>query len=875
MKKPLPELLEFAILNIDKPSGPTSFNISDFVRKELGVRKTSHFGTLDPKVTGVLPIALNRACKLTGFFIGHNKEYVGIMRIHKEVELKEIEKIIKKKFTGVIKQTPPVRSRVKRQEREREIISFEILEQDENKKDFLFKTKVQGGTYIRKLCLHPNTEIISPNGLIKIKDINSSSKVYSIDNKKLEIKRPSETQQILTNKLLKLKMSSGIEIIATPEHKMLISKDKGYEMIECRNLREGECIVKSNYLPIPTRDYVIADMLDDDYLIEDNEIKEKCKEAFIKKFGSIRAMNRSLKFDRKAFLSNSKYAISIKHLKLAGIYDKLKGKLTKFKTPKGKIIQITQLTKNHFYLLGLLSSDGNNTREKKTKRFTRIKFHNINETLIDNFYSIYTKLFPTIKISKKIIKDNLFQLDSSNSLFASIASKLGVVSPNKNSDILPILYCKDEFIKAFLRGYFDGDGNAYFKKKVNSTTSYSSIRIFSVNYINIKRIHQMLLKLKISSKIWKNKMNMYIININSIPSKKRFIEEIGTNHPRKKLIFEVIAKITCNSLIEDENYIGLHFKKFIREKKSKLSKMGGNLWRVLNNKLPITYGFYRKCSEIVDLPKIDNFIIEKINKIEIIDSSLINVFDMTIPNTHNFLIETGYISSNCDDLGKELGCGAHMLELRRTSAGIFSEDDKSFIDLYKLDKIANEFKDVNKNGLINKKLKDTDNSLNKVGLTDNKSGWASDFARETKINDNERGRELGGEELRKILIPAEEALKKIFPVVQVKSESVKRLLTGKPILQEDLVKEDELTNKKIDLDNKISKSSIKTANKISDDINSNKIIANKSEQQIRVGDTGQLGGAKINEGKFIAFCDDKFIGIYDNGKPLFVFQEIK
>jgi len=36
-----------------------------------------------------------------------------------------------------------------------------------------------------------------------------------------------------------------------------------------------------------------------------------------------------------------------------------------------------------------------------------------------------------------------------------------------------------------------------------------------------------------------------------------------------------------------------------------------------------------------------------------------------------------------------------------------------------------------------------------------------------------------------------------------------------------------------------------------------------------------LGGAKINEGKFIAFCEDRFIGIYDKGKPLFVFQEIK
>ena len=146
------ELLEFGILNLDKPSGPTSFDISDFVRKilnELGVKKTSHFGTLDPKVTGVLPIALNRACKLTGFFLGEDKEYVGIMRIHKKISLEEIEKIIKEKFTGIIKQTPPKKSSVKRQEREREIKKFELLEEKGN--DILFATEVQGGTYIRKL----------------------------------------------------------------------------------------------------------------------------------------------------------------------------------------------------------------------------------------------------------------------------------------------------------------------------------------------------------------------------------------------------------------------------------------------------------------------------------------------------------------------------------------------------------------------------------------------------------------------------------------------------------------------------------------------------------------------------------------------------
>jgi len=148
-KKSLEALKEFGILNIDKPSGPTSFQVSDRVKKMLGLRKTSHFGTLDPQVSGVLPVALNRGCKLTGYFIGHDKEYVGIMRIHEEISQEKVEEMIKKKFLGKITQLPPVRSRVKRAKREREIKKFEIIEK--NGQDFVFRAVVQGGTYIRKL----------------------------------------------------------------------------------------------------------------------------------------------------------------------------------------------------------------------------------------------------------------------------------------------------------------------------------------------------------------------------------------------------------------------------------------------------------------------------------------------------------------------------------------------------------------------------------------------------------------------------------------------------------------------------------------------------------------------------------------------------
>jgi len=179
-EKTIRKLLEFGIINIDKSSGPTSFDVSDFVRKTLGLRKTSHFGTLDPKVTGVLSIALNRACKLTGFFLGEDKEYVGIMRLHKDIPLEKIKDTIKNKFSGVISQIPPVKSRVKRQRREREIKVFEILEK--KGQDILFKVTCQGGTYIRKLIHDLGIELNVGAHMLELR--RTKAGIFSEDDEK-------------------------------------------------------------------------------------------------------------------------------------------------------------------------------------------------------------------------------------------------------------------------------------------------------------------------------------------------------------------------------------------------------------------------------------------------------------------------------------------------------------------------------------------------------------------------------------------------------------------------------------------------------------------------------------------------------------------
>lgn len=148
-QKSIQDLINFGIINIDKPSGPTSFSVTDYIRKSLNLNKTSHMGTLDPQVSGVLPILLGRACRLSDYFMHKDKTYVGIMRIHQEIDEKSLQKHMNK-FVGKITQLPPVRSRVKRAEREREVKTFKILEKEG--KDVLFIAEVQAGTYIRKIC---------------------------------------------------------------------------------------------------------------------------------------------------------------------------------------------------------------------------------------------------------------------------------------------------------------------------------------------------------------------------------------------------------------------------------------------------------------------------------------------------------------------------------------------------------------------------------------------------------------------------------------------------------------------------------------------------------------------------------------------------
>src|SRR5512137_579301 len=138
------------IIVLDKPKGPSSHEVAAWVGKMLGCQ-VGHAGTLDPQVSGVLLVMLGNAVRLAPLLLQHDKEYVCLMRLHKDVDRQRILKMAEE-FTGRLYQRPPRKSAVKRALRIREVRKIEIL--DIEGKLVLFRVQCDAGTYIRSLCHH-------------------------------------------------------------------------------------------------------------------------------------------------------------------------------------------------------------------------------------------------------------------------------------------------------------------------------------------------------------------------------------------------------------------------------------------------------------------------------------------------------------------------------------------------------------------------------------------------------------------------------------------------------------------------------------------------------------------------------------------------
>ena len=157
-ERTIEQLLQYGLIILDKPPGPTSHETVAWTKRLLKIPKIGHSGTLDPQVSGVLPLGLGEATKALGVLLYGPKEYHALGRIHSLPSKEKLNEIIHL-FTGEIFQKPPQRSAVVRQTRTRTIHEFEVIEQKER----LLLTRIlcESGTYIRKLY-YDMGEVLGP-----------------------------------------------------------------------------------------------------------------------------------------------------------------------------------------------------------------------------------------------------------------------------------------------------------------------------------------------------------------------------------------------------------------------------------------------------------------------------------------------------------------------------------------------------------------------------------------------------------------------------------------------------------------------------------------------------------------------------------------
>lgn len=155
LQRDLADYVRSGVINLDKPSNPSSHEVVAWIKRILRVEKTGHSGTLDPRVTGCLIVCIDRATRLVKSQQGAGKEYVCVIRLHDRLPGGEAQmNRALETLTGSLFQRPPLISAVKRQLRIRTIYESKLYEFDNERHLGVFWVSCEAGSYIRTLCVH-------------------------------------------------------------------------------------------------------------------------------------------------------------------------------------------------------------------------------------------------------------------------------------------------------------------------------------------------------------------------------------------------------------------------------------------------------------------------------------------------------------------------------------------------------------------------------------------------------------------------------------------------------------------------------------------------------------------------------------------------
>ncbi|MCD6381232.1 MAG: RNA-guided pseudouridylation complex pseudouridine synthase subunit Cbf5 [Candidatus Odinarchaeota archaeon] len=624
-KRSVEELLNLGVINLDKPAGPTSHEVVAWLKKILKLNKAGHSGTLDPPVTGVLPVALEDGTKVLQALLNCGKEYVGIMKLHSDVPRERVEEVFKM-FTGPIYQRPPLRSSVKRKVRIRRVYYLDLLEMEG--RDILFLVGCEAGTYIRKLCVHGDSELILEDGrVVRIKDLledlrlfddvlKGKIRVLSYSEGKAKFSRILGIYKIPSDKkVVRVRTESGILSELTEDHEVLVSTVDGLRWIEASKLREGDWVLTPSIFPIQGW----------------HESDERSKKVFATNGGEPSKLHSNVQKDNL--------------LTLVGLTCRLiVDGLCKFEdgsihVDRAAVPKFLELIKNSVYASGVkinVEGDG-------------------------------------ISISDESFLETLDETGILN-------GELDGITGMPNSSLL-------EFIVGYITPDIHGNRG-----------EEETLKVPVSGYKMGRRLHYIMRRIGLSPSLEVLDGKFYLsLEGNSIDALFNLMRK------SEGMTVDGDASFEDFKGVDSKRLLPLHVKRAVVDvlKSYGIVPKGGALENVdlKNPEKPISKGELLELlkyiegkvsnEEIIYLKKFaeSEFHIERISSVEKVDEWDDFVYDITVEETHNFILNFDFVVKNCHDIGLVLGCGAHMTELRRTRSGPFKEGE----DLVTLQDVADAY----------------------------------------------------------------------------------------------------------------------------------------------------------------------------------------
>ncbi|MBU1135027.1 MAG: hypothetical protein KKG13_00740, partial [Nanoarchaeota archaeon] len=550
------------------------------------------------------------------------------------------------------------------------------------------------------ICMPGNHEIILKDGsIIKLSDfidkkipgkpnpISSVSAVgdstISWNGSHVKHKNITHVQKIKApDKLFRIKTASGNELLFTGDHPIMVDTERGNEMILSKHVRPGDRVYSPRKIHIEGKVLRIIDCLPDNFKIvlnrkffekiSSNINKEhRNKEKFSKKTGlnhwRLQRMRTELRVHEFKKLCNhlnmnwEDASENIEELSTHGITLKLREKY---------------VTEEMMNILGLLASDGyfGNMRNKGKNFNHRITFVNKEKALIKKVENLHKKMFPDKKIDKFIMGSTVPAIRVSNPILTFVAQRLGLNAlKNRKNDIKEIFKLPEKHIAAFLRGYFDGDG----------TCRNYEIIYYTSDVLMAKRLRLLLKRVGIASSLSVSeskgfkKGQRWSISITNKEDQLKFIEEIGSNHPKKVKILSKMKKPERKETFTSIFQLAPKKSGFLLRKLRKKYNISPKDIGAVSDLRQIERGkknvmkwrmkkYLAKMEEFVDKNEKDfkdlnemlsnRFYVDPIKEVEEINNIYEHVYDLTIKDTHNFIPEGGFVVGNCSGIHSVTYC---------------------------------------------------------------------------------------------------------------------------------------------------------------------------------------------------------------------------